>query len=211
MKFNTTAHPQTNGQTEVTNRTLGNLLRCLSGTKPKQWDLALAQAVFAFNNMKNPSIGKCPFEVVFTKLPQLTFDLTSLPTAVDLNKEAESMIEKIKKLHKEVYDHLVQTTNSYKKSADKKRRQADFSKGDLVMEHLKKNRFPIDTYNKLKDRQTGPFPTLEKYGDNAFKIDLPSIIHIHPVFNDANLKPYHATDNSSLLIDVLWDESILRG
>lgn len=198
LNYNTIAHPQTDGQTEVTNRTLGNLIRCLSGTKPKQWDLALAQAEFAFNNMKNRSTGECPFKIVYTKQPRLTLDLTSLPTTVNLDKEAERMIGDIEKLHKEVYDHLVQTTYSYKKSADKKRRQAEFSKGDLVMIHLRKNRFPTGTYNKLKDKQIRPFPILEKYGDNAFKIGLPLDIHIHPVFNVADLKPYHAPDSFRL-------------
>ena len=70
--------------------------------------------------MKNRSTGKSPFEVVYTKLPRLTFDLTTLPTTVDLNNEAECMAENIKKLHKEVHDHLIQTTDSYKKAADKK-------------------------------------------------------------------------------------------
>ena len=163
-----------------------------------QWDLALTQAEFAFNNMKNRSTGKSPFEVVYTKLPRLTFDLTTLPAAVDLNNEAECMAENIKKLHREVYDHLIQTTDSYKKAADKKRRQAHFNKGDLVMVHLKKSRFPTGTYNKLKDRQIGSFPILEKYGNNAFKIDLPPNIHIHPVFNVADLKPYHVPDHFRL-------------
>ena len=158
----------------------------------------MAQAEFAFNNMKNRSTGKSPFEVVYIKLPRLTFDLTTLPATVDLNKEAKIMVENIKRLHKEVYDHLIQTTDSYKKVADKKRRQAHFSKGDLVMVHLKNSRFPTGTYKKLKDRQIGPFPILEKYGDNAFKIDLPPDIHIHPVFNVADLKPYHAPDNFTL-------------
>ena len=92
----------------------------------------------------------------------------------------------------------MQTTDSYKKTANKKRRQADFSKGDLVMIHLRKNRFPTGIYNKLKDRQIGPFRILEKYGDNAFKIELPPDVHIHPVFNVADLKLYYAPDDFKL-------------
>ena len=42
------------------------------------------------------------------------------------------------------------------------------------MIHLRKNRFPVGTYNKLKDRQLDPFKNLEKYGDNIFRIELPS-------------------------------------
>ena len=78
----------------MTNRTLGNLIWCLSGDKPKQWDLALPQAEFAFNHMANRSTRKSPFEVVYTSLPRVTFDLANLPSAVDVNTEDEAMADR---------------------------------------------------------------------------------------------------------------------
>ena len=66
------------------------------------------------------------------------------------------------------------------------------------MIHLRKNRFPIGTYNKLKDRQLGPFCILKKVGENAYKIELPPNMHIHPVFNVADLKQYYAPDSFNL-------------
>ena len=37
LKFSTTYHPQIDGQTEVVNRSLGNILRCLIGENGKTW------------------------------------------------------------------------------------------------------------------------------------------------------------------------------
>ena len=40
--FSSSYHPQIDGQTEVVNRSLGNILRSLVYEHPKQWDLVLA-------------------------------------------------------------------------------------------------------------------------------------------------------------------------
>ena len=64
MNYNSINHPRTDGQTEVVNCTLGNLIWCISGEKPKQWDLALSQAEFSYNSSVSRSIGKSPFSIV---------------------------------------------------------------------------------------------------------------------------------------------------
>lgn len=66
VKFLSAFHPQTDGQTQVTNRSLGNLLRRLVGGKLGNWDLLLPTAEFAYNNSVNRSTGKSPFEIVYS-------------------------------------------------------------------------------------------------------------------------------------------------
>ncbi|XP_078444229.1 uncharacterized protein LOC144713509 [Wolffia australiana] len=55
-------HPQTDGQTEVVNRSLGNLLRSIVGNHVAAWDQVLPRAEFAFNYLVNRTTGKALFE-----------------------------------------------------------------------------------------------------------------------------------------------------
>ena len=64
LKFSSAFHPQIDGQIEVVNRSLGNLLRCLVGVKQGVWNLILSTIEFDYNNSVNRSMGKSPFQIV---------------------------------------------------------------------------------------------------------------------------------------------------
>lgn len=106
LNFSSMSHPQRDGHTEVVNRTLGNLLRCIAGNKPKQWDLALAQAKFAYNNMVNRTTGKAPFEVVYGRTSRLAVDLVALPKLPEASVAAEHLAERVKTTQEGVRQHL---------------------------------------------------------------------------------------------------------
>ena len=106
LKFNSTYHPQTDGQTEVVNRSLGNLLRCLVGDKPKGLDLILPQAEFSYNNSINRSIGRSPFQIVYGSSPRTTPELRKMEQGERTSGEVKEFSEHIKRLHQEVHAHI---------------------------------------------------------------------------------------------------------
>jgi hypothetical protein len=57
--------PQTNGQSEVTNRVLGVYLRCLASDRPRSWLSWLPWAEFYFNTCFQSALRTMSFKVVF--------------------------------------------------------------------------------------------------------------------------------------------------
>ena len=190
LQFSSSHHPQTDGQTEVTNRSLGNLLRCLVGDNKKQWDLALPQAEFAYNRSTHSSTGRSPFLVVYGCNPFTPLDLAPLPEVTNYNAEGSDRAEQIKLLHEQVRDQITKHNLQYQARANKHRRKVVFQVGDLVWIFLRRARFPQGRFAKLQARADGPFRVLERINDNAYKLDLPGHYGVSATFNVADLAPY---------------------
>ena len=88
LKFFAAYHPQTDGQTEVVNRSLGNLLKCLVGDHARTWDSILPLAQFAYNNSVNSTIGMSPFKVVHGYKARKPLDLLPMSPQVRMSESA---------------------------------------------------------------------------------------------------------------------------
>jgi hypothetical protein len=87
------------GQIEVINRSLGNLLRCLTKQYTQSWDLLLPQVEFSFNDSLNRSIGKTPFQIVYAMHPKGPMELRELPNDFKVSAKGEELAEMIKQVY----------------------------------------------------------------------------------------------------------------
>jgi hypothetical protein len=162
LKFGSAYHPQTNGQTEVVNCSLGNLLCCLVGDNIKSWDQKLCQAEFAHNHAVNRNTGFSPSQIVYAVILCDPLDLLPLPKHTKVHGNVPKLVTSYQKVHATVRHHLENTNQRYKAAADKQRRNCGFQEGDLVWVILRKEHFPANTYNKLSARKIGPLPIIKK-------------------------------------------------
>ncbi|WMV58716.1 hypothetical protein MTR67_052101 [Solanum verrucosum] len=92
-------HQQTNGQTEVVNRTLGSMLCAVVHGKLASWEKHFPLVEFAYNRVIQRTIGMSPFEAVYGFNPLTTLDLTPLSQDVVLSLDGSKRAEAMKKLH----------------------------------------------------------------------------------------------------------------
>jgi hypothetical protein len=147
------------------------------------WDNIFPQAEFAYNDSVNQSTGKSPFQIVYGTQPRGVSELRESEQTATSSASAEEFAEVMKELHSKVKQRLIDSNQEYKRREDQHRRQLQFEVGDLVLAHLRKERFPRGTYNKLKMKKIGPCRVLKKLGANAYEIEFPDDIGISLTFN----------------------------
>ncbi|GJR00539.1 transposon ty3-I gag-pol polyprotein [Tanacetum coccineum] len=137
------------------NCTLGNMIRCLCGEKPKLWDVSLAQAEFAYNSAVHSSTGFSPFEVVYKTSPRHVVDLVDL--LGKKNIQENRMMEEVQATHEVVRANITVANAKYKFAADKHRRKKLFQVGDEYFEDFNVSdiyEFYSEDVNKGKHSRT---------------------------------------------------------
>ncbi|GJW71822.1 putative reverse transcriptase domain-containing protein [Tanacetum coccineum] len=191
LNFSSAYHPQTDGQIEVVNRSLGNLLHSLVGDHPKAWDHKLPQAEFAHNHAVNSSTGFSPFHVVYGLSPRGPLDLLALPSKVRTHDvfNVKHLVPFLGDSSSNEDDAVPDSRSNllYPGGNDAVQLEEVF---DFVWAILTKDRFPAHEYNKLAAKKIGPVEIVEKINPNAYRLRLPSHVRTHDVFNVKHLVPF---------------------
>lgn len=206
LSMSTAAHPQTDGQTERANRTVEDMLRSFVSTKQTDWCRFLSLMEFAYNTSVQASTQQTPFFLnhgrhAETPLSRAVPSRAAVPAVSDFVEGIQEALQKAKAC-------LNAAQQRQKHYADQKRRPHRFAVGDQVLLIVRPDQLPAGLSSKLANKFSGPYAVLEAVGPNAFRLDLPSTVGIHPVVNVSQLKPFVAP--SSTLADVLPPPPPLR-
>ncbi|MCO5611276.1 hypothetical protein L7F22_065528 [Adiantum nelumboides] len=190
LKFSSSFHPQTDGQSEEANSTVLDLLKCYVSEHKATWKHYLPLVEYAYNNTVHTSTGKVPFEIVEggKKVPPI------LQTK-DKIFEADKYVQNTDEAYRKIKLALEKTQSKQKKAADRHRRELVFSLGDWVLlrfekARLRKMKGKERLFPKLGMRYYGPFQVCDKISDVAYRLKLPEDWKIHNAFHVSLLRPF---------------------
>jgi len=173
-------HLQTDGQMERINQELEQYLRFFIDHRQKDWLEWLASAEFAVNNKVHTATKVLPFIANYGRELRMEGDIRKRGKI----ESATKSVERMKKVHEEAGAALKKAQEDMKRQADKGRKETkDWKKGDRVMLNTKDLMFKEKPVRKLVDRYIGPYTIEKVVSTNAVKLQLPTLMRIHPVVN----------------------------
>jgi hypothetical protein len=132
---------QTDGQTEVVNWSLGNLLRVLI-KNPKSWEECIPHAEFAYNRAKHSLTKRSPFEIVYGFNPPMALDLLPLPLHERVNMDITKCADIMKNLHDNTWKTIKEHVIRHAAKINKRKTPRIFKEGDLVWIHFEQGSIP---------------------------------------------------------------------
>lgn len=129
LKRSTSYHPQTDGQTEIVNKTLETYLRCFVGGHPRSWAKWLPWAKYSYNTSPHMSTKYTPFKILYGRDPpsitRSERDQTAVGSIEEMLQERDAILDDLR-------CNLTRAQQKMKIDADLKRRDVHFEVGERV-------------------------------------------------------------------------------
>lgn len=205
IKLSSSFHPETDGASERTNKTVIQCLRYYVDRNQKGWVKALPAVRFSIMNTINASTGYSPFQLRLGLSPRVIPPLadsegTEPSTAT---ATAAEIVKKIGTIEAEARDNLLAAKISQTLQADAHRRpDEDFSVGDSVFlstsNRRRKYMHAGDNHvAKFMPRFNGPYKIIHANPDkSSYTLDLPNSDNIFPTFHSSHLRRFIPNDGN---------------
>jgi hypothetical protein len=210
LKMSTAYHPQTDGASERTNKTVDQALRYFVDRRQTGWVNALPRVRFNLMSTTNASTGYTPFHLHLGRTPRLIPPLS--PNKVqdirkDFPNDVTNALEAVISLKTDVadaHDALLASKIAQAHSANAHRsEEPSFEIGDLVyLSTANRRREYLNGANKrvakFMPRFDGPYTIVSANPESStYTLDLPEHTNVYPTFHVSELKR-HVPNNAEL-------------
>ena len=201
MALSSSHHPQMDGQTEILNATIEQMLRAYVSHDRNSWSEWLSVLAFAYNSAKHSSTADTPNGLLLNYHPKISTGEILLgqeasEATFHSSHQGEEYVKVIKLRREQARDALVLAQQRQAKAFNKGRRPVEeINPGDLVLvnPHTLKLVEVEGTGQKLVQRMIGPFEVMERINPNVYRLRLPDSYPMHPVINIDHLKKYKSS------------------
>ena len=184
-------HPQTDGQSEIANRKVEEMIRAFANFKKDNWDEYLIDVEVAYNSAVNSTTLCTPFFVNYGLHPKI-FPIESITSN---NPSVSEFLSSAQAATKFAHDRISQQNEKMAKYANKSRMQQKFNIGDKVWLSTKNLSLEDGSGSrKLNPKFCGPFKIIEKITEVTYRLELSEPMKarkIHDAFHISLLKPYY--------------------
>ena len=209
LHLTTAFRPQADGQSERTNQTVEQVLRCLCLQSPGEWVSKLPDVCEAINGNVHASTGVSPARLLFGFQPRTALDVgaASAATTAEVVPAAADMLAGMQKDVQLARQQLAKAKQWQKSAYDRHHKNLSFKVGDKVMLSSQNINLQAAACRKLKPRWLGPFVVRSVVSPVSYEIELPrGLSRLHPVFHVSLLK---AHIRGSKLLDTPVPEPVL--
>jgi RNase H-like domain found in reverse transcriptase/Reverse transcriptase (RNA-dependent DNA polymerase)/Integrase zinc binding domain/Chromo (CHRromatin Organisation MOdifier) domain/Retrotransposon gag protein/Integrase core domain len=197
--MSTAFHPETDGSSERSNKTVIEALRAYVNRQQNDWMKHLVHVELAMNNSVNATHQHSPTEMLYGTSVRLFPTIENIDTTVPGVAE---FIERINESQAIAQDnHLAAKTIQTRNANRKRRADPVYKEGDLVMLNTRNIRKRITRDGrvaKLYPRHIGPFKVIKAFPKTStYKLELLPAVDfesIHNVFHTNLLRPYIPND-----------------
>jgi hypothetical protein len=202
LKMSTAYHPQTDGGSERTNKTVNQAIRYHVEINQKGWSAQLPRVRFAIMNTVNTSTGFSPFQLKTGRSPRLIPPLLPLTENVMPPETlAREIINRVQLDVQEAQDNLLAAKIRQAYHANTHRApEVVYKAGDLVMLSTSNRRRNYKRKGKKRaakfmPRHDGPYTVVRAFPEKSeYTLQLPNNPTTFPGFHASLLKPFVAND-----------------